>query len=164
MAKKVTISFPDDLHERMEKWRDKFNFSRIFQDAVRRAIERKEDFQMRMKEEDPKMDEVIERLRKEREESEHHWFDEGKNEGMDFAKRAHYDDIQLVIRGKDFSGIDPELFEYDSDHWKDRLSELRSKLGGLDDERLEKDVRFHNWRAGFKWGIQEFWNEIKDKL
>ena len=34
MAKKVTISIPDMLHEKLENWRESFNLSKMFQDAV----------------------------------------------------------------------------------------------------------------------------------
>ena len=33
MAKKVTVSIPDMLHKEMEKWRETFNLSKMFQDA-----------------------------------------------------------------------------------------------------------------------------------
>ena len=32
MAKKVTISIPDMLHEKLEKWRESFNLSKMFQE------------------------------------------------------------------------------------------------------------------------------------
>ena len=50
MAKRVTVSIPDMLHEKMEKWRESFNLSKMFQDAVMEAIQKKEDFQKRIRE------------------------------------------------------------------------------------------------------------------
>ena len=35
MVKKVTLSVPDVLFKKMQKWRKVLNFSRIFQEAVR---------------------------------------------------------------------------------------------------------------------------------
>ena len=49
MVKRVTISVPDDLHEKMEKWREQFNFPQLFQKTIAAAIKNKEDFQNRLK-------------------------------------------------------------------------------------------------------------------
>ena len=47
MVKRITVSVPDELHEKMEKWRSNFNFSKVFQNAVSGAIQKKEDFEKR---------------------------------------------------------------------------------------------------------------------
>jgi post-segregation antitoxin (ccd killing protein) len=60
MAKKVNITVPDELHEKMQKCRKDFNFSAIFQEAVAEAIERKESFRKRL-EEDEDMAAIVER-------------------------------------------------------------------------------------------------------
>jgi len=44
VAKRVTITVPSDLHKKMEKWKNKLNFSKVFQEAITREIEKKELF------------------------------------------------------------------------------------------------------------------------
>lgn len=44
MARKVTVSIPDLLYEKMERWRRSFNLSKMFQDAVAEAIQKKRTF------------------------------------------------------------------------------------------------------------------------
>lgn len=53
----------------MERWRNEFNFSRIFQDAVGEAIGDKDSIRKKVRE-DTSMQEIIERLRREKAESE----------------------------------------------------------------------------------------------
>ncbi|HSL41238.1 MAG TPA: hypothetical protein VK857_12765, partial [Desulforhopalus sp.] len=77
MAKKVTISIPDMLHEQLEKWRESFNLSKMFQDVVAEAIHKKEEFQKRIRE-DLDLTQVIERLRREKLESDGNCFDTGR--------------------------------------------------------------------------------------
>ena len=45
MTQKVTLSIPDMLHEKLNKWRESFNLSKMFQDALLDAIQKKEEFQ-----------------------------------------------------------------------------------------------------------------------
>jgi len=96
MAKKVTVSIPDMLYEKMERWRRSFNLSKMFQDAVAEAIQKKEDFQRRIQE-DLDLGDVIERLRREKEQSEGNFYDAGKRDGFLWAKSASYDDILYAL-------------------------------------------------------------------
>ncbi len=50
MAQKITISVPDELHEKMQQWKDSFNYSGLFQDVVSKEIQRKEDEKIREQE------------------------------------------------------------------------------------------------------------------
>jgi len=43
MTQKITISIPDELHEKMQHWKDSFNYSGLFQDAVSKEIQKRED-------------------------------------------------------------------------------------------------------------------------
>jgi hypothetical protein len=96
MSKKVTISVPDELHEKMEKWRGDFNFSKVFQDAVSDLIQKKEDFKNRMKGEKQEMTEIIESLKQEKKEADEQWYETGKKDGLEFAKSADYKTLQYA--------------------------------------------------------------------
>ena len=165
MAKKITISVPDELHEKMQEWKKSLNFSRIFQEAISDLIQKKDNFKKRLKE-DPDMEAIIERLRKEKQESENEWFDQGKQDGIDWAKNSHYSEIKEALD-----------FEFETNGWPnckavgEYLEHLRSdteleeeyyQLFG--DNRWELSLMGLKYLEGFKKGILEFWNEIKDKL
>jgi len=50
MAKKITISVPDDLYKEMKEWRETFNLSKIFQEALQKEIAKKRLFRLKMEE------------------------------------------------------------------------------------------------------------------
>ena len=167
MVKKITISVPDELHKKMEVWKKSINFSGVFQEAIADLIEKKENFQQRLKG-DPKMEEIIERLKTEKAQSEKDYFELGKNEGLAWAKAAHYEEIKYVLFRhiprqmpddnntigaglcEYFVGIveENEVFQFNMDaatpEW---LNEFGSKF--LD---------------GWQEGVSEFWYEVEKHL
>ena len=96
MAQKVTLSIPDMLYEKLSKWRESFNLSKMFQDALLEAIQKKEEFQKRIKQ-DFDMSEIIERLKIEKFESEKNYLEMGLHKGLEWAKRAHYEDLVYAV-------------------------------------------------------------------
>ena len=59
MSKKVSISVPDELHEKMAKWRKSLNFSKIFQDVVSNEIGKKENYLTKLKENETPIDKIF---------------------------------------------------------------------------------------------------------
>lgn len=173
MTKKITISVPDELHEKMDKWKNSFNFSRVFQETIEEEIFRKEDFQKRLKEGE-NMDAVVERLRKEKEKSEHEWFEIGKKDGLEWAKAAHYVDFQYALQftplkeermSANIIGADPTK----DDHLGEYFSDIFEEYDELNFEETSYNNSTPNefyieWEAGWAEGVQEFWKEIKGKL
>jgi hypothetical protein len=157
MTKKVTVSIPDFLHEKMEKWRRSFNLSRMLQDAIMEAIQRKEDFQKRIQE-DLDLYEIIDRLKREKEHSEGNYFDTGRQDGIAWAKMAHYDDIQYALGWEDLEGAarDKVLGEYFAERIN-KIKRMDIRLEGIDEY-----VRLY--LKGWKKGLEEFWEEVKHKL
>ncbi len=157
MAKKVTVSIPDLLHEKMEKWRQSFNLSKMFQDAITDAIQRKEDFHKRIQQ-DLDLCEIIDRLKREKTQSEGGFFDMGRLDGIAWAKTAHYDDIQYALGWEDIDNAtkDDVLGEY----FTERIGKIKRK-----DKRLEGIEEYTGvYLNGWKKGLDEFWDEIKEKL
>ncbi len=157
MAKKVTVSIPDMLHEKMEKWRESFNLSKMFQDAVMEAIQKKEDFQKRIRE-DLDLQEIIERLRSEKARSEGNFFDSGRRDGLLWARSAHYDDLLYALDWDDIDNAvkDQILGDFFQEKCKiNKLLEVRQE--GLSES-------FGVYVKGWKSGIVQFWNEIQEKL
>ncbi len=157
MAKKVTVSIPDLLHEKMEKWRRSFNLSKMFQDAITEAIQRKEDFQKRIQL-DLDLFEIIDRLKKEKEHSESDYFETGRHDGIAWAKTAHYDDIQYALGWGDLDNAsrDDILGEY----FTEKIGKIKRK-----NKRLEGFNEYIGvYLEGWKKGLGEFWDEVKEKL
>ena len=157
MAKKVTVSIPDLLHEKMEKWRRSFNLSKMLQDAIAEAIQRKEDFQKRIQE-DLNLTEIIDRLRREKERSEGNFFETGRQDGVAWAKTAHYDDIQYALSWEDLENAarDNLLGVY----FAEKIEKIKNKEACQ--EGTDEYVRVY--LAGWKKGLCEFWDEVKQKL
>jgi len=157
MAKKVTVSIPDLLHEKMEKWRRSFNLSKMFQDAITEAIQKKEDFQRRIQQ-DLDLCEIIDRLKREKEHSEAGYFDTGRVDGIAWAKTAHYDDIQYALGWEELDNAckDDVLGEY----FIHKINKIKRN-----DKRLESiDEYIGVYLKGWKRGLGEFWDEVKEKL
>ena len=171
MTKRITITVPDDLHGKMQKWKKHFNFSSIFQKATAEAIERKENFYQKFGQEgDDTMEEIIERLREEKLESEGDYYEMGKEEGEDWAKAAHYLDIKAVIEWidtirsypfqtrrtyPDVEGINEYLDNLFEEH---ELMDCQAYL--YDSDHEYNDKFFKGWRVG----VEEFWDTVKDRL
>ncbi|MDP3480820.1 MAG: hypothetical protein Q8R88_13695 [Desulfoprunum sp.] len=157
MAKRVTVSIPDMLHEKMEKWRESFNLSKMFQDAVMEAIQKKEDFQKRIRE-DLDLQEIIERLRNEKARSEGDFFDSGRRDGLLWARSAHYDDLMYAL---DWDDVDNAVKDQILGGFFQEKSKNNKLLEARPDGLSES---FRVYVKGWKSGIEQFWNEIQEKL
>jgi hypothetical protein len=157
MTRKITLSIPDMLHEKMEEWRKSFNLSKMFQEALSEAIHKKEAFQKRLQE-DHDMVDIIERLRYEKMQSEGNYSENGRLEGIEWAKNAHYDDLMYVLDLTPATGIisDPRMEMYFSGiTGKDPLMDVSP-------EGINKHARL--FIEGWHRGVIELWNEIKEKI
>ncbi|MBF0203359.1 MAG: hypothetical protein HQK67_03390, partial [Desulfamplus sp.] len=96
MTRKITLSIPDMLYEKMEEWRQSFNLSKMFQDALAEAIHKKEEFQRRLRE-DHDMAEIIDRLKHEKKQSEGNCSENGHIRGLQWAKNAHYNELMYAL-------------------------------------------------------------------
>lgn len=193
MSQKVTLSVPDDLYEKMQQWKDCFNFSGTFQDVISKEIQRKEDFQKRLTE-DSSMESVIERLKQEKQESTVILFDRGKEEALIWAKAAHYELLQIGVNFAESEcySSSPEEYEIDNfekrEEWRSYWREVidRKKLDTCVMKTEDKKLRFgtygtpidspgvplltfetsrmHIFVKGWSEAVLEFWNEIKGKI
>lgn len=178
MAKRVTISVSDDLYEKMQKWKDSLNFSGIFQEAISSRIEKKEKYEnfKQQTKEDLDMDKTIERLKKQKAESQKEFFEAGKKDGYEYAKNMDYDDFQYVLQYETTNELldrERNVFGYDPFKGDGFFEEYL--LGTFKDDELMgweethpgyyfPNEYFREWESGVKEGIIDFWNEIKDKL
>ena len=157
MAQKVTLSIPDMLHEKLSKWRESFNLSKMFQDALAEAIQKKEEFHKRVIQ-DFDMSEIIARLKKEKFESEKNYLEMGINKGLEWAKRAHYEDLVYAVGFKNsYNILEDSKFNYyfneifNSDH-----------LIKFSKENFNQHTK--KFVDGWCKGVSDFYNEIVEKL
>lgn len=168
MSKQVTISVPDILHKRMRKWKGSLNFSQICQVALEEAIETKENYRKRSKE-DTTMRDLINRLKEEKMEKKNIWFDFGISEGRDWVNFSHYDDIQKVVNAIGTSIPVDELIQDNEDqenYFKDGLREELDKMfemEGIHDWDYSCE-EYQVFEEGWIKGVREFWEEIKDEV
>ena len=161
MSKKITVSVPDDLHQKMTEWRESFNFSGIFQKAVSTMIQRKEEFQKRMRS-NIDMAAIAERLRREKLESQTESSELGKREGVKWARSAHYKELQYALHW--LPEEDPRRNEILGDYFND-LFAANSELQRLaTDGNGESGEFIRSFLAGWKEGLEAFWIEVKDKI
>ena len=157
MAQKITLSIPDLLHEKLKEWRNSFNFSKMFQEAVTDAIQKKEEFQKRFSE-DFDMSEIIKRLQQEKLIWEKQFFKSGKNEGLKWARSAYYEDLLYVIHFKDTYKLTNDVkFKtyFEEVHTANKLGKYAS-ADAVDHELMFMD--------GWFYGVNEFWTQIKEKI
>lgn len=157
MAQKITLSIPDLLHDKLKEWRNSFNFSKMFQEALTDAIQKKEEFQKRFSEEFD-MPEIIKRLKHEKMMWEKKYYQPGKEEGLRWAKTAHYEDLIYVIQYESTYQLvsDPKMSEYFEKIYASTGLDKDSIPGPVNHEQMFID--------GWFKGVFEFWNQVKEKL
>ena len=96
MARKITISVPDELYEKMKLWKSLLNFSRIFQLAVSGIIQKKEALTSKIRNETD-LTSIVARLRKEKIDHEFNVTEWGRKDGLEWCKTAHYSEIQYAL-------------------------------------------------------------------
>ncbi|MBF0377908.1 MAG: hypothetical protein HQK72_10555 [Desulfamplus sp.] len=157
MTRKITLSIPDMLYEKMEEWRQSFNFSKMFQDALAEAIHKKEEFQRRLQE-DHDMAAIIDRLKNEKKQAEVNYSENGHAKGLQWAKNAHYNDLIYAL------GLSSALEMAKDDTLGSYFNNLLSseELVEKKTDGIGKYGRL--FLDGWRRGVRDFWNEIKEKI
>ncbi len=161
MSKKITVSVPDDLHLKMTEWRESFNFSKVFQKAVSTMIQRKEEFQKRLRS-NIDMAAIAERLRHEKQESQTESSELGKKEGVRWARSAHYKELRYALAW--LPEATPQRNEVLGDYFSDLFTASRELQRIAPENNNESGEFVRSFLSGWKEGVEAFWNEIKDKL
>ncbi len=164
MTKKITISVPDDLHEKMETRKKQFNFSKIFQNAITESIKKQAEFNARLNEA-VSDNQVIKRLKKEKRAFENIIYDKGEMDGIEFAKTASYDDLHYVANSYEPIGDfqSPGFIQSNYPTNNDTIGMYFEDVM-IEDERLLTGSVWAEWEEGWLKGVQGFWDEIQAKL
>ena len=161
MTQKITLSIPDRLHEKLSQWRSSFNLSKMFQEALTDAIQKKETLGKRLHEEFD-MSDIVQRLQKEKNEWLKNFYKEGRTRGFGWAQDAHYTDLLYVLDyGNTYdTGIGivrHSRFKAYFEHIYAAYDLARYvRQGGEDHEK--------RFLEGWFDGVNSFWNEVKEHL
>ncbi|MDY6986947.1 MAG: hypothetical protein SWQ30_02725 [Thermodesulfobacteriota bacterium] len=167
---RVTVSVPEELYTKMEKWKDSLNFSNIFQEAISRKISKKELFHQKLREETT-MKDIFENADFTTPVQEHLT---GKEMGFIYAKTAPYPEIRRLEKyvegwrdeGRRYGTL--KEFRHDVDieailnlNGLRLAPETLARLGLYDDIRTAEPVPandrpFPGFVLGFMDGVMEF--------
>jgi post-segregation antitoxin (ccd killing protein) len=175
MVKRINVSVPDDLFEKIQIYKDEINLSGIFQKAISEKIESKEKYQkLRAKKERQKDEKIMARLKKQRDELETFSYESGKEHGYELATTLSYRDLQYITKLKinkhtNVRELDCGFDDYfDENIFKARKgdkifnSNLVYDIDDINDSTLSKP--FLQWLKGWQEGIIDFWKEVEKKL
>ncbi|MFC1896372.1 hypothetical protein ACFL0Q_06895, partial [Thermodesulfobacteriota bacterium] len=142
--------------------------SGIFQDSVSEIIKQKERFRDRIRGE-ATVEEIVERLRKEKQEEESDYFGRGKEDGFKWAKAASYKQLKhATSKWKPLRELvaietyDPTADEILGDYFGGILA-ANPELN-FDQHDLKHAEFYEAWEAGWIEAVREFWGEIEGKL
>jgi hypothetical protein len=153
MAKKITISVSDELHEKMKEWKSALNFSKVFQNAVSGMILKKEALKNRLMEEID-LASIVDRLKKEKLEFETNIVEKGKNDGLEWSKTAHYRELQYALAWNPDGNpaLDDELGDYFA-HILNKYKERVSARGKMAQDRINGFLE--KYLSGWKEGVEQ---------
>ncbi|HNQ64512.1 MAG TPA: hypothetical protein PK004_07495 [Smithella sp.] len=162
MAQKITISVPDELYEKMQAWKSSLNFSRVFQNAVSKIIQKKENLTSKIRNE-IEFSSIVDRLKKEKVDYELNIAEWGKKDGLEWCKTAHYREIQYALAWTacENPNQDEELGDYFSDIFKKYKAQVAAT--GKKAQEAWSDFS-EKYLKGWREGVELFWHEVKDKL
>lgn len=129
----------------------------MFQEALSEAIQRKEDLRQRFSE-DFDISDVIRRLRQEKRDWEKKFFKSGKKEGFKWAKNAQYPDLLYVLNYKDAYKLisDSKMNSYFKRIYQNTNLVMYTGSGTVHHEQM--------FMKGWRNGVMELWEQVKDKL
>ena len=165
MAKRITVSVSDALGAKIEHWKGKISPSEVFQVAIGKEIEEKENFNIRL-EGDAEMETTIERFRKEKVEFENHFFKEGQEEGLRWAKATSYASLRYAAESVDRNFAVSSIYRDRvlGDYWRDCLNADPATTPPPNPHNLACDDQFPDaadrWLEGWFDAVDAVWEKV----
>ncbi|WP_319577498.1 hypothetical protein [uncultured Desulfobacter sp.] len=161
MTQKITLSIPDRLHEKLNEWRSSFNLSKMFQETLSDAIEKKERFSKKFCE-DFDMTQIINRLQQEKAQWLKNLYNAGRKRGFGWAQGAHYQDLLYVLDHDDTYDSGQKIVRHSRfkayfEHVYDAHNLTRyAQQGDVDHEK--------KFMEGWFDGVNAFWNQVREHI
>lgn len=144
---RLNITVPDELYDRIEKWRDRLNLSRICQDAIGRELDKIEVIPDEVR----KMNEALSRLGQQKAKADRSCFRKGVYDGLEWARQAEYASLKRWgEQDATIESIEEAL----------RGPAARSVSAHRDDPTWEPKPYGEGWTAG----VRQFWDRAKNRL
>lgn len=189
MSQRINISIPASLFDRLQSFKFQINVSKLCQEAIEKEITKKEEFQKRINTV-PEKDEIIERLKKEKMIRKKKVEELGWKDGIEWAKIAHYEDIQEALNIFPYTELNSELMIHIHDYLmtKAKIDEIEYAKDDPDNpppppgksnyifvyiQTMLPEFKFtppHDSSMDFYYymnffdGVSEFWDSIEDKI
>ena len=144
---RLNITIPDELYAALEPWRDRLNVSKVCQEALAREVAKLNDLPRQAAE----LAALVERLRQEKAHAEKFAFAQGVTDGVAWARGASYGELRRW--GEVGGAAGPSA--------GDDERALQAALGRYrDDSAFDERTYREGWRAG----IEEVWQRVRDKV
>lgn len=144
---RLNITVPDELYQRIEKWRDRLNLSRLCQDAISREIDKLE----LVPEDVRQMHEALSRLGEEKANVERSCFRKGVYDGLEWAREAEYAAL------KQWGEQAPEADALEAALRGPAADAAAAHSSGID---WHPQPYAEGWIAG----VRQFWGRAKNRL
>ena len=158
----MTISISDDLKEKLEKFKDRMNISKVCQEALERKISYFSSIPVDKKE----FEELIIKLREDKVKFENEWENGGFKFGVEDFSKLDYESIQKIVSS--LSNIEYAAVNYSPyDQLVNGISDDNfEELKDWFDRNYDKTSKecFENWLFGYAKGIDEMYRKIEDNL
>jgi hypothetical protein len=158
---RINLTLPDPLYERLERFRDRVNVSKVCALALTKELDMIEGTAAVA--EDPKVQRLVNRFLQQRELTER-WYRRGKQDGETWAiERATLDELRRVAESWDEDGIDEldDLDEFADDDDEYPTLRVRPALRRwTEEDRAGGTVEEPDWRAylkGWYHGARDLW-------
>ena len=144
---RLNITVPDELYQRIEKWRERLNLSRICKDAIGREIDKLE----LVPEDVRQMHQALSRLGQQKATVERSCFRKGVYDGLEWARQAEY---ALLKHWGEQAANDGAMDEA-----------LRGPAAGSASAH-SKGIDWHPrpYAEGWISGVHQFWDRAKNRL
>jgi hypothetical protein len=141
---RLTVSIPQDLHDRLDRWRDNINISRICQEALERELRRLEE----LPEDAVALGDMVRRLSKEKADGDRRWFSQGVADGMTWARSAGYVDLRATAEGSPTA-----------------TSAAKTALQqGAAAHRSDPGFGTDAYESGWRFAAAEIWRRVEPKI
>ena len=164
---RLNITISDDLYSRLESQRTRLNFSRVCAVALENAVTEQEQEIARLenlRKDVEGMEQVIERLKEEKEGLLKQRFEEGVEDAKRWVQFADYGEIcSWVETAKQCL---PEIWSFDSPPLPDKIKEEWDDLRKDEDDRQHVPIgndQIVSFAEGFYNGLLEIWEIIESK-
>jgi hypothetical protein len=144
---RLNITVPDELYERLERWRDHVNLSRVCQEALARELDKLEELPAELH----RMQQALSRLGQEKAKVDRACFRKGVYDGLEWARQAEYPALKQWGE---------QAADGDALHTVLRGPAAKSATVHTGDPAWEPLPYAEGWIAG----VRQFWDRAKKHL